>query len=288
MPGVNRAAVAAVVILVGAIAGCGGSGAVAPVDSFDADSGTPPSSHTVKRGETLYSIAWLYGLDYRNLAAHNGIREPFTIYPGQRIAIGGVSAADADSESGAPTENRAVAKDANGTRWKPVKGPEAAESAGSGAPAPKPRDTRSAPPTAAQSAAKKQKAAPRKPAPAREVKGWIWPTKGTVITNFARSGRKGVNISGRAGQPVVAAAGGRVVYAGGGLRGYGELIIVKHNKRFLSAYAHNNRILVKEGDNVRVGQRIAEMGSTGTDKVMLHFEIRRDGKPVDPVRYLPK
>jgi lipoprotein NlpD len=87
---------------------------------------------------------------------------------------------------------------------------------------------------------------------------------------------------------VVAAADGRVVYAGGGLRGYGELIIVKHNKRFLSAYAHNNRVLVKEGDKVKVGQRIAEMGSTGTDKVMLHFEIRRDGKPVDPVRYLPK
>jgi lipoprotein NlpD len=97
-----------------------------------------------------------------------------------------------------------------------------------------------------------------------------------------------LNITGRPGQSVVAAADGRVVYAGGGLRGYGELIIVKHNKRFLSAYAHNNRVLVKEGDKVKVGQRIAEMGSTGTDKVMLHFEIRRDGKPVDPVRYLPK
>ena len=116
----------------------------------------------------------------------------------------------------------------------------------------------------------------------------MWPTEGTVTSNFAKSGRKGVNISGRLGQSVLAAADGRVVYAGGGLRGYGELIIVKHNKRFLSAYAHNNRILVKEGDTVRVGQRIAEMGSTGTDKVMLHFEIRRDGNPVDPVRYLPK
>jgi lipoprotein NlpD len=112
--------------------------------------------------------------------------------------------------------------------------------------------------------------------------------KGEVVTSFTKSGRKGVDISGRRGQSVAAAADGRVVYAGGGLRGYGQLIIVKHNKRFLSAYAHNSRILVKEGDNVKVGQRIAEMGDTGTDKIMLHFEIRRDGKPVDPVRYLPK
>ncbi|MDX1528350.1 MAG: peptidoglycan DD-metalloendopeptidase family protein, partial [Gammaproteobacteria bacterium] len=166
-----------------------------------------------------------------DLAARNGITEPYTIYPGQRLDVRlsskSPSAGSATRSRGAPTR-------------------------------------------------------------ATTIKHWAWPAKGQIVTDFASSGRKGVDISGRLGQPIVAAADGRVVYAGGGLRGYGELIIVKHNKRYLSAYAHNNRILVKEGDEVKIGQRIAEMGSTGTDSVRLHFEIRRDGKPVNPVRYLPR
>lgn len=280
----SAAAAAVIAILIGAVSGCGGSGAVAPVDSFDINSGARPPSHTVKRGETLYSIAWLYGLDYRSLAAHNGVREPFTIYPGQRLAIGEAT----DVGAGAPTESRAVAKDRSDPEREPPKRAQPAASAAPAPPAPQPPAERTEPAKTTSSATAIRKPAAQKPVPATEVKGWMWPTEGTVITNFETSGGQGVNLSGRPGQSVVAAADGRVVYAGGGLRGYGELIIVKHNKRFLSAYAHNNRILVKEGDNVKVGQRIAEMGSTGTDKVMLHFEIRRDGKPVDPVRYLPK
>jgi lipoprotein NlpD len=120
------------------------------------------------------------------------------------------------------------------------------------------------------------------------VKRWRWPARGKVVTSFSASGRKGIDIEGRFGQTVMAAAGGRVVYSGSGLIGYGQLIIVKHNKRYLSAYAHNNKLLVKEGDAVKGGQRIAEMGRSGPNRALLHFEIRRDGKPIDPLRYLPK
>jgi len=109
-----------------------------------------------------------------------------------------------------------------------------------------------------------------------------------VIGTFSQTGRRGIDIAGELGQPIYAASDGKVVYSGSGLIGYGRLIIVKHNKRFLSAYAHNNKILVKEGETVTGGQRIAEMGRSGAKRVMLHFEIRRDGKPTDPIRYLPK
>ena len=118
---------------------------------------------------------------------------------------------------------------------------------------------------------------------------WAWPTQGQIIKGFSASseGKKGINIAGREGQRVLAAASGKIVYAGSGLGGYGQLIIVEHNKKYLSAYAHNSVLKAKEGDRVTIGQPIAAMGKTGTSRVMLHFEIRRDGKAVDPVRYLP-
>ncbi len=120
--------------------------------------------------------------------------------------------------------------------------------------------------------------------------GWAWPASGTLIGRFASNGslNKGIDIAGQLGQPVLAASGGTVVYAGSGLRGYGELVIIKHNETYVSAYGHNRRLLVREGQQVKVGQSIAEMGSTGTDRVKLHFEIRRQGKPVDPLQYLPR
>ena len=132
-----------------------------------------------------------------------------------------------------------------------------------------------------------------KPAPAPPPEGdekvdWVWPAKGKVVTGFSEAASlKGIDIAGSSGQPVTASAGGKVVYAGTGLRGYGKLIIIKHNGTYLSAYAHNKEILVKEGQQVAKGQKIAEMGSTDADQVKLHFEIRRQGKPVDPMRYLP-
>ena len=116
---------------------------------------------------------------------------------------------------------------------------------------------------------------------------WIWPARGSTLAGFDEAKNKGVDIAGKAGDPVVAAADGRVVYAGSGLRGYGNLIILKHNNTFLTAYAHNQTLLVKEDQSVKQGQKIAEMGSTDADRVKLHFEIRRQGKPVDPSKYLP-
>ena len=116
---------------------------------------------------------------------------------------------------------------------------------------------------------------------------WIWPSNGALIAGFDDVKNKGLKIAGKLGDPVVASADGRVVYAGSGLRGYGNLVILKHNETYLTAYAHNQTLLVKEDQTVRKGQRIADMGSSDADKVMLHFEVRRQGKPVDPAKYLP-
>lgn len=118
--------------------------------------------------------------------------------------------------------------------------------------------------------------------------GWTWPARGQLIRGFGKGHRGGIDIAGRRGQPVVAARDGRVVYTGSGLVGYGRLVIVKHGERLLTAYAHNDRVLVKEGQTVRAGQKIAEMGSTGAERVKLHFEVRRDGKPLNPLKYLPR
>ncbi len=123
------------------------------------------------------------------------------------------------------------------------------------------------------------------PVPAR---GWTWPATGRLLRGFGKGERGGIDIAGRRGQPVVAARDGRVVYTGSGLVGYGRLVIIKHGERFLTAYAHNDRVLVEEGQTVRAGQKIAEMGSTGAERVKLHFEVRRDGKPLNPLRYLPR
>ena len=124
----------------------------------------------------------------------------------------------------------------------------------------------------------------------RSAQGWAWPANGMLIGKFSSNGslNKGIDIAGELGQPVLAAADGAVVYAGSGLRGYGELVIIKHSDAYVSAYGHNRRLLVREGQQVKVGQHIAEMGSTGADRVKLHFEIRRQGKPVDPLQYLPR
>ena len=124
----------------------------------------------------------------------------------------------------------------------------------------------------------------------RSASGWAWPANGVLISRFSSNGslNKGIDIAGELGQPVLAASDGTVVYAGSGLRGYGELVIIKHSDTYVSAYGHNRRLLVQEGQKVKAGQKIAEMGSTGTDRVKLHFEVRRQGKPVDPLQYLPK
>lgn len=214
----------------------------------------------VARGDTLYGIAFRADLDYRDLARWNGIRPPYTIYPGQRLSLRGPPSLAPSRKPPPP----AVA----------TRGPKPATTQDS--PATSPKVPRPITPVPA-------------PVPSAAPTRWRWPTAGTVITRFVAgdSTRQGIDITGQAGQPVVAVAAGTVVYSGSGLVGYGELVIVKHSDEWLSAYGHNRRRLVAEGSHVDAGQAIAEMGRTGASRDMLHFEIRRNGKPVDPLPLLP-
>lgn len=226
-----------------------------------------PAAHVVIPGDTLFSIAWRYGLKYEMLAEHNGIRAPYVIRPSQVIRL------DVTQPKAKP-ENHSSPR------------------IGVYHPAPTSKNSKTIKPARQNSQIKQTVPA----APGKQdnqffaVPQWRWPTNGPVLSSFqSNSGlNKGIDIGGKLGEPVLAAASGKVVYSGSGLRGYGKLLIVKNNETFLSAYAHNNVLRVKEGDIVKAGQVIAEMGSTGTDRVKLHFEIRRDGTPVDPMRFLPK
>lgn len=225
-------------------------------------------THVVREGETLYSIAWRYGRNYRELAAVNGISAPYRIYPGQRINL------EIPEGFRFPPEEPKVAKV---TQAPPA--------------APAPKRTVTAP---AKKETKVNKKTQREPAPRPSVASgkieWRWPGTGPIIDTFSAAGRinNGIDIGGSIGDPVHAAASGEVVYAGSGLLGYGQLVIIAHNEQFISAYAHNHRILVKEGEIVSAGQKIAEVGSSGANRPKLHFEIRKDGKPVNPLNYLPK
>ncbi|WP_245929346.1 peptidoglycan DD-metalloendopeptidase family protein [Agarilytica rhodophyticola] len=227
------------------------------------ESRQPPSqkvnTHIVAKGETLYSIAWRYNLDYKQLAKANGIPSNYRIYPGQRLLLKG----------SVRKPWKAPPKVVRQVKKQPKK------------PRPQPARSKKETPKVAK------KITSAKPS---KVKKWVWPAKGKLLAGFqSNSGlNKGIDIKGNLEEPVVAAAAGRIVYSGDGLRGYGKLVIVKHNEKYLSAYAHNHRLLVKEGAYVKQGQKIAEMGSTGTDSVKLHFEIRYDGKPVNPLKHLPK
>jgi lipoprotein NlpD len=282
-------------------------------------SGSPQSSYTVKRGDTLFQIALDNGLDYRELAAWNGIDNPNVIHVGQvlRLAPPGdiLPGSTASGVTTAPLRSvpPPVAEARPGAVASGPAPPRNVDNYKSGPKAVKERYSDSAvrdvtrgatagaevvasvPPAAAVVERVEAKPeAPRTAAPAAtdgeddDRLDWIWPAKGKVVAGYSDTANlKGIDIAGTSGEPVVASAAGKVVYAGSGLRGYGKLVIVKHNKTWLSAYAHNKDILVKEGQQVTRGQKIAEMGNTDADQVKLHFEIRRLGKPVDPSRYLP-
>jgi lipoprotein NlpD len=273
-----------------------------------------PPTYTIRRGDTLYQIALDHGLDYRELAGWNNIENVNVIRVGQVLLLGPpggqggavtaplVTTAPVTPSggevrppgllppSGRPntptfkTEPRAVKvpfsdhalaqlqQQSPATAMSAAIAPEARATAPAASPPP--------PPPKAESG--------RVPEIDDDSLGWIWPATGKIVAGFSESANlKGIDIAGKAGQPVVASAAGKVVYAGAGLRGYGKLIIVKHNNTFLSAYAHNREIAVKEGQQVAKGQKIAEMGDTDADQVKLHFEIRRLGKPVDPAKFLP-
>ena len=224
--------------------------------------------YVVRPGDTLFSIAFRYGWDYKALAARNGIAAPYTIRPGQAIRF---------DEPGS-TSSRVVTSTSPSSKTTVTRRP-------AGTPPP----VKSSTTTATAPIVTPSTAPTQVPAAERSSGGWAWPANGVLIGKFASNGslNKGIDIAGDLGQPVFAASDGSVVYAGSGLRGYGELVIIKHNETYVSAYGHNRRLLVREGQQVKVGQTIAEMGSTGTDRVKLHFEIRRLGKPVDPLQFLP-
>ena len=216
----------------------------------------------VQQGDTLYSVAFDAGIDFRQLAQWNRIGEPYIISVGQRIRltkpdnfVARATGPNSSSGGGLNASSRAGGTSGSTVSSRSVSSSTRASSISAGAT-----------PTS-----------------------WLWPVTGKVIGTYNPSvGRKGIDIAGAAGSTIKAAASGRVVYSGTGLRGYGEMLILKHSEEFLSAYAHNRRILVKEGEQVQQGQKIAELGNSGTDKYMLHFEIRRLGQPVDPSQYLPR
>ncbi len=239
--------------------------------------------YVVQKGDTLYSIAFANGVDYREVAELNNLKDPSAIKIGQQLRLE-VPVAEATVTVKAEPKAAAVmpAPPLGGIRNQPKVGRLAYSEQ---ALAKADRMQEDAP--QAVTAARPQ------PVNARsegedEALEWGMPTNGKLVAGYSETdNRKGVDIVGQRGQTVVASAAGKVVYSGSGLRGYGKLIIIKHNKTFLSAYAHNDRILVKEGQNVGKGQKIAEMGNSDADQVKLHFEIRKMGKPVDPAKYLP-
>lgn len=259
--------------------------------------GTAVPRHVVVRGDTLYGIAFRHGLDYRDLARWNAIAPPYTIYPGQelRLAAGLTATAasakpSASAPASAPAATAAVPARPTTSDAATVTAP-AASPAGSSASTPG-GGTAGASAPAVSATPPRNASAPAAPVATTTSSGsvaWRWPTQGQVIDKFVAGEptKQGINIAGSAGQAVNAAAAGEVVYSGAGLIGYGELIIIRHSDAFLSAYGHNRKRLVAEGDTVQAGQQIAEMGRSGASRDMLHFEIRRNGKPIDPLPLLP-
>ncbi len=203
---------------------------LAPVEERSHASVALPNQYRVRTGDTLYSVAWAYHLDYRQLAAINHLQKPYTIHLGQVLSV---KPGVAPSEVVTPQE-------------------------------------------------------PVRPVSGKSITHWQWPTRGKVVENFSNKplGNHGLDIAGQLQRPIYASAAGVVVYSGQGIRGYGKLLIIKHNEHYLSAYAFNWRNLVKEGDTVAAGQQIASMGRDDSGQVLLHFEIRYNGKPVDPRHYL--
>lgn len=228
--------------------------------------GMAGAQYTVRPGDTLYSISKAHNISWRDLANWNSITDPSQLRVGQSLRVG---PAGSVAQPSAPADTGAVAqvepiKDV-GVEQRPLEG------------------SVITPPDAGQSTS-----APTTPAPTNNSGiDWLWPASGSVVSTFNKDLNKGVDIAGNVGDPVVASADGVVVYSGSGLRGYGKLLIVRHNSTYLSAYAHNSVLLAKEGQNVRRGEKIAELGQTDAPSPRLHFEIRRGGTPEDPMKYLP-
>ncbi|HBR1781441.1 TPA: murein hydrolase activator NlpD [Klebsiella quasipneumoniae subsp. quasipneumoniae] len=267
---------------------------------------TGGSTYTVKRGDTLFYIAWVTGNDFRDLAQRNNVPAPYALNVGQVLQVGNasgqpitgenaVSQASARASGGATATTTSAQKSTAVVASQPTitySESSGEQSATKMLPNNKPATMTStvvAPVTAPTTVSTTQPTA-SSTSTSSPISSWRWPTDGKVIENFsgAEGGNKGIDIAGSKGQAIVATADGRVVYAGNALRGYGNLIIIKHNDDYLSAYAHNDTMLVREQQEVKAGQKIATMGSTGTSSTRLHFEIRYKGKSVNPLQYLPQ
>jgi len=246
-----------------------------------------PQTYVVQKGDTLYSIAFNYGLDYREIAELNSIHNHGIIHVGKELRLPSASTSTVvrtmvESKSlEVPVKSQPMVAKLPYTEQAVAQIEKMQE------------DLQKSEPVMVTKIQSKPEIKPE-----AKIDGvtdddgstleWSMPTSGTLISEFSETAsRKGIDIAGKLGQAVVASSAGKVVYSGSGLRGYGKLVIIKHNKAYLSAYAHNDQLLVKEGQNVSKGQKIAEMGNNDTDQVSLHFEIRRFGKPVDPAKYLP-
>jgi lipoprotein NlpD len=253
----------------------------APAPAAEESKPDARGTYTVRRGDTLLRIALDHGQNYRDLVAWNNLADPDDIKVGQLLKV-------------APSERNG---NGNGVVTSPIAMPGAEK-----APAvPKKTEPNGAkkPYSESNLAAKEDNPKAEKVISAGVTPGttvtanddeklsWMWPSDGKIIATFDEGKNKGIDIAGKMGQQVMAAGSGKVMYAGSGIRGYGNLVIVKHSNSLLSAYAHNRTILVKEGQNVTKGQAIAEMGDSDADTVKLHFEIRQQGKPVDPAKFLP-
>jgi len=290
-----------------------------------------PDSHTVKKGDTLFSIGLEYGYDYKEIAQANNISPPYVIRVGQTLKLNTLKDKAAESTDARPAQDKQAQEQADGVVTYPINTDSVSSTAGTTAAAGpvainEPKATRepyseealkaplpAAKPVAvaavkaepaARPAAEKANAEIKPETKAQETKSqdskaetkpgaesadslnWTWPTKGKVIANFNDGGNKGIDIAGSKGQAIQAAEAGKVIYSGSDLRGYGKLVIIKHNSNYLSVYANNNAILVKEGQQISRGQKIAEMGDTDSNTVKLHFEIRQQGKSVDPAKFL--
>ncbi|KAB0327473.1 peptidoglycan DD-metalloendopeptidase family protein [Janthinobacterium sp. PLB04] len=292
------------ITLAALLSGCGTTGVQAPVverqpSSSSAAASDPrdrdPAYYTVKRGDTLLRIALEYGQNYRDLVAWNDLSNPNDIKVDQVLRVlppngdtGGAQTSAivmppvTEVKPAAPVVPKKTGPRGEKRAYSDATLAELRADGGSSDVKPAP-----APAAAVATAPAAAAAAPAASAPGDEKISWMWPSEGKVIGTFDEGKNKGVDIAGKAGQQVVAAGAGKVMYAGSGIRGYGNLVIVKHSNSLLSAYAHNRSILVKEGQNVNKGQAIAEMGDSDADRVKLHFEIRQQGKPVDPSKFLP-
>ena len=270
------------------IIGCAGRSAPAPVVLLNSqvESGSEEytaSTYEVRPGDTLFAVAWFTGNDYQDIAKFNNISKPYTIFPGQKLRLTAPVSKPSTTKRSNVTTTRSTDPTSPTTPKRVIdqSKPQAYVECEQDVKLQKNTNVK-------KSTSIVKKAAP-KTFPDR-VEKWIWPAEGKLVGTFskAESGNKGIDIAGARGSNVVAAASGKVVYSGNALRGYGRLIIIKHTDTFLSAYAYNETILVKEREWVYAGQKIATMGSSGTDSVKLHFEVRYRGKSLNPLRYLPK